>query len=285
MKAAKIIDLGVIKLNLVDSQKGKIPLLFLHGFPDYHYGWRKQIPAFEEWGYRVIVPDQRGYNLSDKPAAVADYNLDRLGQDMLDLLDHLQLESAFVIGHDWGGAVAWWLAHHHPERVRGLIILNMPHPRTFISYLKSHRSQMLKSWYMFLFQLPVLPEWALSRGNYVHFAQTMQDDARRGAVTQQDLVKYRQAWSQPGAFKGMINWYRAAVRSKPRPFPSTAIKLPTLILWGSRDPYLEADLAEASLAECANGRVKYAKHAGHWLQQDEPEWVNEKILEFVQAQK
>lgn len=281
MKAPQRIKAGALQLNVLDTGAGE-PLLLLHGFPDFHYGWRKQVPVFEDEGYRLIVPDQRGYNLSDKPNGAKAYQLDLLGQDMLNLLDSLGIAACCVIGHDWGGEVAWWLAHHHPQRVKGAVILNAPHPRSFQNYIKQERSQLFKSWYMFAFQLPGLPEWALSRGRFVHFAQNLKDGAKRGAFTEQDLEKYREAWSQPGAFTAMLNWYRAILQAPAKPFPSTAIKPPVLILWGKKDAYLEAGLAEASLQECAAGKVEYAKYAGHWVQHDDPEWVNDQIRDFLQ---
>lgn len=282
MKKAERLKVGSLQLNVLDigPRKG-FPLLFLHGFPDFHYGWRKQLPSFEEQGYRLIAPDQRGYNLSDKPPEIADYRLELLGQDMLNLLDTLGIEQACVIGHDWGGATAWWLAHHHPERVKGLIVLNMPHPQVFQAHLRTSRSQLLKAWYMFFFQLPGLPEWLLSRSHYTHFGQTLKDGARRGAFSQQEIERYIAAWSQPGAFKAMLNWYRAAFRIKSRPFPAAAVKPPTLIIWGRRDPHLEFEMTEASLARCQQARLVSLPHAGHWVQDDEPEQVNDLIQDFL----
>lgn len=282
MKAAKRIQVGKIQLNVLETgPEDGFPLLFLHGFPDFHYGWYKQIPVFEERGYRIIAPDQRGYNLSDKPAGLDAYRLPELGRDLINLLDAFKIEKACLIGHDWGGAVGWWLAHHHPERVHGFMALNIPHPQVFTEYIRSQRSQLLKSWYMFFFQLPGLPEWLLSRGNWLHFAQSLKGGAKRGAFSEQDLQKYIKAWSQPGAFSAMLNWYRAALQKKPPDFPATAVKPPVMIVWGERDAYLEAGLAEPSLARCQQGRLVKLPYAGHWVQHDETEHVNDLIQDFV----
>lgn len=286
MKPAQRIRVGAIQLNVVDSgpvsgPHAELPLLFLHGFPDFHYGWRKQLPFFEERGYRVIAPDQRGYNLSDKPSSIDAYNLDVLGQDLINLLDELKIDKAVVIGHDWGGGTAWWLAHHHPERVKALIIINMPHPEVFKNYLRHNRAQLRKSWYMLAFQLPVIPEWFVSRAKWVHFAEGVKGGARRGAFTEQDLQKYIKAWSQPGAFTGMVNWYRAAFRKPPKPFPETAVKPPVLIIWGVDDQYIEAEQADISLERCQQGRLVKIKHAGHWVAQEEPDQVNDLIQGFL----
>lgn len=283
MKKTQRLRAGNLFLNVLDTGSPTgFPLLFLHGFPDYHYGWRKQVPYFDERGYRVIVPDQRGYNLSDKPEGIAAYQLDLLGQDLIHLLDTLELTKVCVVGHDWGGAVGWWLAHHHPERVHGLVVLNVPHPEVFRQHLRQSRSQQRKSWYMLFFQLPGVPEWLLSRAKYTHFSQTLKEAAKRGAFTQQDLDLYIAAWSQPGAFKAMLNWYRAALRYPFRPFPSTAIQPPVLLFWGQRDPFLEPEMAQASLDRCQHGRLHPFAHASHWPQHDEPEQVNELIEEFLE---
>ena len=282
MKQAERIKAGAIQLNVLDAgRRDGLPLLFLHGFPDFHYGWRKQVPVFEDRGYRIIAPDQRGYNLSDKPKGVAAYNLDLLGKDLINLLDTLKLDKVCVIGHDWGGATAWWLAHHHPERVKGLIVLNMPHPEEFKKHLRASRTQKRKSWYMLFFQLPGLPEWALGRAKFMHFGQSLKAGARRGAFTQQDLEKYVKAWSEPGAFTAMLNWYRAALRAPAKPFPSTAVKPPVLLIWGSKDAFLEEAMAQPSLERCQQGRMVRLPHAGHWVQQDDPEQVNDLIQEFL----
>lgn len=283
MKKAERIKVGAIQLNVLDiGPRDGFPLLFLHGFPDFHFGWHKQAPIFEDRGYRVIIPDQRGYNLSDKPRQLADYSLDKLGQDLVNLLDALKLQQVCVIGHDWGGATGWWLAHHHPERVKGFIVLNMPHPQVFQQHLRASRSQLRKSWYMLFFQIPGLPEFLLSRSHYMHFGQQLKGSAKRGAFSQQDLEKYVKAWSQPGAFKAMLDWYRAALRIQPKPFPSTSVKPPVLMIWGQRDPVLEEEMIAPSLARCQQARAVRLPYAGHWAQHDETEVVNDLIQEFAE---
>src|SRR5262249_191705 len=148
-----------ISLHVVTAgpENGK-PILLLHGFPEFWYGWRNQIPALADAGFRVIAPDQRGYNLSEKPKGLAAYDLNVLTQDMVGLLDALHIEKAVVAGHDWGGGTAWWLAAHHAERVERLIILNSPHGGAFSRAIRRDLSQLRKSWYFFFFQIPRLPE-------------------------------------------------------------------------------------------------------------------------------
>jgi len=282
MKSAQRINIGPLHLNLVTTgPEDAEAILMLHGFPDFHYGWRQQFAFLEERGYRLLVPDQRGYHLSDKPEALSAYSLETLGQDMLSLLDHYQISKVCVMGHDWGGAVAWWLAHHHPERIEKLIIMNMPHPEVFKQHLKNSRSQQRKSWYLAFFQLPYLPEWILSWNQYTHFSQTLKEDARRGAFNQQDLERYIQAWSQPGAMSAMLNWYRAAWRFPHAPFPETPVQPKTLIFWGLKDQVLEAEMIQPTLERCAQGKAMKFKYAGHWVHHDEYEAVNDAILNFL----
>lgn len=258
--------------------KGR-PVVLLHGFPEFWYGWRQQIEPLADAGYRVIVPDQRGYNLSAKPHGVRAYAIDILANDIVGLLDRLGYDRASIVGHDWGGAVAWWLAQHHPTRVDRLAILNSPHPRVFGRALRSPR-QLARSWYMFAFHLPGLAEWACQRGDFAAL-RTGLAGARPGAFTRSDLALYRQAWSQPGALTTMLNWYRAAFRRRPLRNSRAAIVAPTLILWGKRDAYLGCDMAQPSAAQCAHARVEIFDTASHWLQHDEPARVNAALVEHL----
>lgn len=282
MKRAERIQLGSLALNLIShGAEDNPPLLLLHGFPDFHYGWRQQAAFLEDRGYRLLIPDQRGVNLTDKPPQISDYALDLLGQDMLNLLDYLKIQRLPIIGHDWGAAIAWWLAHHHPERVEKLVIMNTPHPQILQHFIRHHRPQTFKSWYMLFFQIPWLPEWILSWGKYVHFSQTLKEGARRGSFSEEDLKQYRQAWSQPGSMTAMLNWYRAAWRF-PSHFPETPVQAPTLMFWGLKDPHLLSDMIEPSLALCHQARCVRFKYAGHWVHLDEFEAVNDHLLAFLQ---
>lgn len=271
------VDLHVVLHGPADGR----PVVLLHGFPEFWYGWRQQIEPLADAGYRVIVPDQRGYNLSAKPHGVRAYSLDVLANDILGLLDALGHDRASIVGHDWGGAVAWWLAKHHATRVDTLTILDSPHPRVFGRALRSPR-QLLRSWYMFAFQLPGLAEWACRRDDFAPLANGLAG-ARQGAFTESDLALYRAAWSQPGALTTMLNWYRAAFRSRPRHGSRAAIVAPTLILWGKRDAYLGADMAQSSAAQCEHARVEIFDTASHWLQHDEPARVNAALLRHLAA--
>lgn len=272
-----------ITLHVVQCGPAAGPLVvLLHGFPEFWYGWRHQIAALAAAGYRVWVPDQRGYNLSDKPPRVADYQLDKLGADVLGLLDAAGASQAVVIGHDWGAAVTWWLAAHHPERLRGVAILNVPHPAALGQALRRTPRQLLKSWYIFFFQLPWLPERLFRRRNFRFGRGALRGTSRPGTFTSDDLRRYTEAWAHPGALTGMINWYRAAFRRKLSLGTIGRIQIPVRILWGRQDAFLEPRLAQLSLDFCDQSELTYFDHATHWLHQEEPEQVNRLLLEFLE---
>jgi pimeloyl-ACP methyl ester carboxylesterase len=179
--------------------------------------------------------------------------------------------------------VAWWLALRHPERVERLAILNAPHPPLMWRALRRNPRQMLRSWYVFLIQLPWLPEWGGRRRNWADVVQAMASSARPGTFTPEDFDRYRAAWSQPGAYHAMLNWYRAALRSRPREPADLRIRVPTLLLWGARDKFLGQEVAEASIAQCVDGRMETIAEATHWVQHEEPGRVNRALIEFLKT--
>jgi pimeloyl-ACP methyl ester carboxylesterase len=228
-------------------------------------------------GFRVIAPDLRGYNLSSKPSAFTDYTADKLADDIDGLIHALGAESAMVVGHDWGGSVAWTLAMHHPEVVDRLAILNAAHPRKLNEGLRSPR-QLLRSWYFFFFQPPGLPEHYARAGHWRFFKRFLRD--ARPPYTDKELERYAEAWSQRGADKAMIDYYRAAVRlgSKQEVLPISA---PTLVIWGDGDRYLGRKLAEPHQEDVPNlGRVERLPNASHWVHHDEAERVNDVLIDF-----
>lgn len=266
-----------IRLHAVEAGPEDGPLLiFLHGFPEIWYGWRKQIEPFAASGFRVLAPDQRGYNTSDKPGGVRAYGRDDLMRDVLGLID----EKAFIVGHDWGGAVAWWLAQMHPERVERVAILNCPHPGVMRRHLLANPRQLGRSWYMFFYQLPRIPERALAKDDFKNLVKALKWTSRRGTFTDEDLRIYKEAWAQPGALTGMLNWYRAALRVRSSPPPSPRVTVPTLLVWGMKDRALGEELARPSLEMCDAGRLARIEEATHWLQHEEPERVNAVVGDF-----
>ncbi len=276
------IALPSLRLNVAEAGPiDGLPTLVLHGFPEFWYGWRRQIGPLTEAGLRLVLPDQRGYNRSDKPDGIAAYHLDRLAADVIELADHYGFARFRLVAHDWGGLVAWWTAAHHPERIERLAILNAPHPAVFGPYILRHPTQMLRSAYVGLFQIPRLPERRLMADGCAVLRQALLKTSRPGSFTGADLDRYVEAWAQPGAMTGMLNWYRALRLPRARSVPR--VKPPTLILWGRRDHALEPGLAEASLALCDAGRIQWLPEATHWVQHDAAEAVNAALVAFLRA--
>jgi epoxide hydrolase 4 len=272
-----------IHLHVLDAGPSDAPpVILLHGFPEFSYGWRKQIDPLAAAGFRVIVPDQRGYNRSDKPQQVSAYTIDTLAADVLGLADACGARTVRVVGHDWGAAVGWWLALHHPERIERLAILNVPHPVAFARTLRRNPRQILRSWYIVALQVPWLPERVLQANGMRAMTRALQTSSRPHTFGSEDLERYRDAWSQPGALTGMVNWYRAALRHGLRLRAPARVRVPTLILWGDRDAFLEPGNADRSLALCDDGRLVRFPQATHWLQHEEAAEVNRQLIEFLQ---
>jgi epoxide hydrolase 4 len=274
-------DVNGVRLHYVEQGEGPLVVL-LHGFPDFWYGWRKQIEPVANAGFRVVAPDMRGYNLSDKPPGAKAYDSDNLAADVAALIRERGEERAFLAGHDWGGTVAWTTAISHPEVVERLAILNAPHPRRFLEALRNPK-QLLKSWYIFFFQLPWLPERLAALGRYRYFRYGFGHDAKPGAFTKQDIDRYVEAWSQPGAVSAEINYYRAVLRRSPKEAHARLkpVQAPTRVIWGENDRYLEPDLAEPARADVPNLEdVIRLPDASHWVQHDEPERVSELLIQF-----
>jgi pimeloyl-ACP methyl ester carboxylesterase len=271
-------DVGDVKLHYVETGDGPLVVL-LHGFPEFWYGWRRQIAPLAAAGFRVVAPDLRGYNLSSKPDGdIADYTADKLAADVRGLILERRAESALVVGHDWGGTAAWTLAMNHPEVVDRLAILDAAHPRKLNEGLK-HPSQLKRSWYFFYFQLPGgVPEHHLRAVDWDFLKDFLRD--ADPPYTPEELDHYVEAWSQPGAAKAMIDYYRAGVRlgSKQEVRPISA---PTLVIWGERDRYLGPTLAEPHHDDVPNlERVERLPDASHWVHHDAAERVNELLIDF-----
>lgn len=269
-----------IRLHYVESGEGPLVVL-LHGFPDFWYGWRRQIPALAAAGFRVVAPDLRGYNLSSKPPSVRDYGIRTLTEDVACLIERLGEKQARVVGHDLGAGVAWTFAMAHGERVARLAVLNGPHPERIRAQLLRDPVQLARSWYMFFFQFPWLPEQVLRMDDFGILARSIRDEPKRpGAVTPEDVARYREAWARPGALTAMIAWYRALFH------PSThvgmrAIDAPVLVLWGEADIHLGPALAAPLPALVPNARVVMIPQASHWVQHDAAERVNEELVAFL----
>ena len=278
---SNLVKTNEIQLNVVQEGPEDGPLLiFLHGFPEFSFAWKAQIPYFAEQGYRVWAPDQRGSNLSDKPRGIAAYNLDELAADIMGLMDAAGEKKAFLVGHDWGAVVTWWIAAKYPERINKMVILNVPHGKVMRKHLKENRQQRRKSWYMFAFQLPWLPEWMARRKNWRLAVRALTATSKRGTFSEKDLDLYREAWSQPRAITSSINWYRAAFRKRPPNPKSSRVTVTTLMIWGKKDVFLGSEMAQESIELCDDGRLVMLDDASHWLHHEQPDRINQLISEF-----
>ncbi|WP_254543285.1 alpha/beta fold hydrolase [Halomarina pelagica] len=257
------------------------PVVLLHGFPEFWYGWRRQLPALADAGYRLLVPDQRGYNLSDRPGRRGAYRIDALARDVVGLLDAEGYDAARIVGHDWGAMVAWWLALDHPGRVERLGILNVPHPGAFGEVIRENPRQALRSWYAGVFQLPRLPEAALRARDFELLERGLTDSSRPGTFSEVDLARYRTAWGRPGALTGMLNWYRANGLRSGLFDRRERVTVPTLVLWGARDTALIRENAERSVEYCEDGALVVFEDATHWVQHEKADEVNEKLVDFL----
>ena len=276
-------EVNGVELHTVSAGDPGDPLVvLLHGFPEFWYEWREYVGPLVEAGYRVLVPDQRGYNRSEKPDGLDAYSVDTLSADIVDLIETAGRESAHVVGHDWGAAVAWDLALRHPEAVDRLGIINVPHPTVFQRTLKSDLTQLRNSWYMFFFQLPLLPEWASSRNGFAFFVDVMESSSRPGTFGERDFERYRRAWSREDAVGSMINWYRALFRRLNEP-PRERVDAPALVVWGENDEALIPRMAGESVRYCSDGRLERFPDATHWVPHEYPDRVVRLLLEHLDA--
>ncbi|MYE06482.1 MAG: alpha/beta hydrolase [Chloroflexi bacterium] len=296
-----------------ESDPDEAPLaILLHGFPEFWWSWRLQMPALAAAGYWVVAPDLRGYNLSDAPADVDDYRMDLLTKDVQSLIAHCGRERAVIVGHDWGGVVAWRFAMDYASSVERLIVMNAPHPERMAEAFggKPNLRQIGRSWYMFVFQIPRLPERWLATNNYERVGWVFRDTAARPeAFPAEVMQEYRTAAARSG-LSGPLHYYRAAVRagaheSRARlssQFPGLGqlldnvlgsdtteavefprIAAPTLLIWGERDTALGKELTE-DMDGLFDGpfELMYLPDCGHWVQQEGAADVNRLMLEFLE---
>ncbi|AQQ51690.1 alpha/beta fold hydrolase [Planococcus lenghuensis] len=261
-------------------EEGPLAIL-LHGFPEFWYAWHHQLAPLAEEGYRVVVPDQRGYNLSDKPVDIEQYVIDELRDDIIGLIRHFGRQKAFIIGHDWGGAVGWHLAASRPEHVEKLIVTNMPHPRAMPQVMKKHPTQILRSSYIAFFQLSGIPEKLFETGDFSGLKEGLTRTSLPDTFTDADLERYKTAWSRPGSLSGMLAWYRALRHGSFNQVPKTAVTVPVRLIWGMGDQFLSDALAKESLKFCEDGKGVFIGEATHWVNREQPELVNQMMLRFL----
>lgn len=271
-----------ITLHYVTEGNGPL-MLMLHGFPEFWYSWRHQIPEFAS-DYKVVALDLRGYNDSDKPQDLSAYNMREFVQDVRGVIMGLGYDSCTLVAHDWGGAIAWNFAYAYPEMVEKLIVMNIPHPAKFVDGLWTI-DQLQKSWYMFFFQLPVLPEIFLQADDYRAIASSFIDMAiDKSAFTPTDLDVYKDAAAKRGALTAMINYYRnifpAFFNLQERP-QWGLLAVPTLMIWGEEDKALGKELTYGTEEYVQDFQIRYIPNCSHWVQQEKPELVNQYMREFL----
>jgi pimeloyl-ACP methyl ester carboxylesterase len=256
-------------------------VLFLHGFPDFWYSWRFQLPAVARAGFRAWAPDLRGYNLTEKPVGVHAYHPDVLTLDIVELLNAAGADKAFIVAHDWGAILAWWFAMDYPERVAKLVILNAPHPANYHKIIQIPR-QWFRSWYIGFFQLPVIPEFLFHQYAHVIAKGIRQSAVHPDVYSDADVAAYARAIAQPDAMRSAVNYYRALVRwgvwRRLKP-----IQAPTLMIWGEQDIAIEKALANGTERYVRDFRIHFVPDSGHWVQHEARDQVNRLILEFLGA--
>ena len=270
------IRLHVVRAGPVD---GPVALL-LHGFPEFWRGWESQIDALAAAGYRVWVPDQRGYGESDKPQGIDAYGLETLVDDVCALIRRTGKGAATLLGHDWGGVVSWRVAARDPALVERLVVVNAPHPAVMLAHMARGR-QRLRSWYMHFFRIPRLPERLLSRNGFRGLTQVLTQASKAGTFSEAELALYRQAWARPGALTAMLNWYRALMRDRPHIRADARLSMPVLLLWGVQDRALGMEMAQPSIDLCEQGELQRIEGAGHWVLHEAGEEVRRRIRAFV----
>jgi len=266
-----------VRLHAETRGDSKNPaVLLLHGFPQFSRAWVPEAEKLAKEGFFAVAPDMRGYGKSDKPKGVDRYKGDRLALDVKEIVQALGKDRVKLVAHDWGGVVAWLAAARYPELFEKHVSLNGPHPDQIKRALKSSQKQRNKSWYIFFFQLPFLPETFLR----TKLAMNMVfGSAKPGAFAQEDLDAYLAQARSPGAAKAMINYYRASARYGGKRLPNVTV--PTLVLWGDNDVALGSDVIR-DLEKCVDHlEIEHFPNASHWVIEDEPDRAHEAILKFL----
>lgn len=269
-----------VKLHYVTQGEGKL-MLMLHGFPEFWYSWRHQIPESAR-DYKVVALDLRGYNDSDKPKDVSAYQISELVNDIKGVIQGLGYESCILVGHDWGGMIAWYLAYTYPQLVDKLIVMNIPHPAKFTEALRSNPQQLLRSWYIFFFQLPLLPELLFQWDDYRLIASSFIDMAiDKRAFSEADLNAYKDAAAKRGALPAMLNYYRNVFPGLWNQRQWDILPIPTLLIWGENDTALGKELTYNTKDYVSDLQIRYIPNCSHWVQQEQPQLVNQYMREFL----
>jgi epoxide hydrolase 4 len=287
-------EVNGIRLHYAEAGSGKL-LLFLHGFPEFWYAWKRQIKEFGR-DFHAVAPDLRGYNLSSKPAEVEQYKIGLLLGDVRGLIGHLGHDKCILAGHDWGGFIAWAFAGLFPRYVEKLVIINAPHPAVFLRELRENSAQRQASQYMLLFRNPEM-EKVLAADNFASFDRLLpQPCIARGCFDEDDRRAYLDAWSQPGALTGGLNYYRAAELGPledgsaiPEPLASMlghlVIPAPTLVIWGEQDPYVLKGNLNGLEDFVPNLELRRVPDGSHWVIHEKSDLINSYIRDFIEGKQ
>ena len=269
-----------IQLHYVTQGEGPLMLL-LHGFPEFWYSWRHQIPEFAR-DHKVVALDLRGYNDSDRPQSRSAYHMNELVDDVKGAIASLGYDRCILVGHDWGGAIAWHFVYRYPAQVDRLIILNLPHPAKFAQGLRTWQ-QLSRSWYILFFQLPLLPELLLKANLSRAMEQTFRGMAiDKSAFSDADIDAYTTALAKPGALTAALNYYRNLLPLvlSPTDWP-ILFQTRTLMIWGEDDVALGKELTEGTEDYVRDFQIHYIPNCSHWVQQEQPQLVNQYIRAFL----
>ena len=285
-------EVNSIRLHYVSVGQGKL-IMFVHGFPEFWYGWEKQLVEFGK-DYQAVAPDMRGYNLSSKPAEIEKYHVNDLIEDMRALAEHLGHEKFIMVAHDWGGAVAWSAALRQPEMLEKLIIINSPHPALFARELLNNPDQQKASQYMLMLR-SAEAERVLSENNFAALMDVLVQFGSKWEMSEEKRSKYIEAWSQPGALTGSLNYYRVSPLYPPvskndeeliksilnLPKEMFEVKVPTLVIWGEQDQALLSGNLDGLAEYIEDLTVKRIPDGTHWVIHEQPELVNSLIRDFI----
>ncbi len=281
----KYAEVNGIHLHYVKEGEGDELIVFLHGWPEFWYTWRNQLKALKG-NYTVVAPDMRGFNLSEKPKGAKEYTQSKVAKDIVALIEHLGYEKAIIVGHDWGGAIAWHLALNYPDLVAKFVVINCPHPGIFIRHLKSNFDQVLRSWYMFFFLVPVIPELLIGWDLRKFFIKILRDwSLNKEHFTDEVIEEYAKAYRQKDAITSSINYYKAGMSialGGGGERKNRKVKAPTLMIWGNGDKMLGEELTEGTGEYIdADFTLHVIQNCSHWVQSDCPDEVNAVLKDFL----
>lgn len=272
------VDANGVKLHVVIAgpNNGK-PIVLLHGFPEFWYAWRGVAADLARKGYRVIIPDQRGYGRSAKPAGAAPYRLDTLAKDIVGLAGELGHDRFVVVGHDFGGQVAWWTSLLYPKHVIGTVVVNKPHPYAIRDI---HPTGEAISWYRTFLRIPWLPGHVARYGNWGLLEENLKATSKPGTFSKEILDQYKAAWDRDGAIHSMSAWYRANAKFD-ADVGSGSVRVPSRLLLAKNDAFSPPELARATGRYLEDGEVRELGIGTHWVIQEHPQLISSEIDDFV----